>query len=289
MSSRIRLSVGLVALLAVAGCNGETTVTGTIGERQITGKVVPVGDLAGARPDGIDVRARGLGVTSTTDMSGAFVLTGLPEDEVELTFSRSSDGVEAGLQVGADVRSLTVDLESKRASVRRRGVRSPRIQLEGLVTEITGASITVMDASRHAEVTCAIVESTLLRKGNRALTVMDIIAGDRVHITATPNAGGAYDAVEIKLQEADEPGEDEDPWKRELEGIVIAIDASSITVSDASTGEQTAAITGDTVIRMGGTPLTVTDIDPGDRVHVKARIEDDGSLTAFEIMLQNPS
>ncbi|MCM2314421.1 MAG: DUF5666 domain-containing protein [Thermoanaerobaculia bacterium] len=289
MKIRMQLVLGVVALLALAGCNSEKTVTGTFGERQLTGKVLPVGDIAGARPEGIEVRARGLGVTSVTDANGAFVLTGLPEREIELSFTRSSDGIEAALVVGAEVHALTVELQSKSASTRHRPARSPRIQIEGLITAISSSSITVMDASRKVDVTAAIVETTRIRKGHRTLTTDDLAIDDRVHVTATPQADGTYEAVEIKLQEGEEPGDDDQPTKRELEGPVISIDAASITVLDASTGEQTAAITAETVIRKGGTPLTVNDIKPGDRVHVKANIEEDESLTAFEIMLQKPS
>ena len=76
--------------------------------------------------------------------------------------------------------------------------------------------------------------------------------------------------------------------KRELEGPITAISSSSITVNDASTGGPvTAAITSSTVIRKGNQTLSATDLKVGDRVHVKASVNADGSLTAFEIMFQN--
>lgn len=292
MKIRSLLAVSVVSLLALAGCNKEQTVTGTMGERQITGKVVPVGDIGGASPEGIEVRAQGTGVRAVTDVTGAFILTGLPDDAISLRFSRDADGIDAELIVEPGVRAITVDLQARQASSRRRGARATKIELEGLITAISDTSITVMDASRKTDVTAAIVDSTRIRKGNRTLTPADLAVGDRVHVTASPNEDGTYNAIEIKLQDADddeEPGDDDEPFKRELEGPVIAIDAASITVMDASTGEQTAAITADTVIRKGKTSLTVEDIKPGDRVHVKAKIEGDGSLTALEIMLQNPS
>jgi hypothetical protein len=74
----------------------------------------------------------------------------------------------------------------------------------------------------------------------------------------------------------------------ELEGLILAVSPNSITIMDASTGEQTAAINEDTVIRKGKDKLTVDDLRAGDRVHVRARVEDDESLTAEEIKLQNP-
>lgn len=290
MKTRMVLILSLVALVALTACNNEKSVTATNGMRQVSGKVVPVGDLEGASPAGIDVRVRGVGVSSVTDASGSFALTGIPEGELELSFSRAEDGIDATLEVGSGVSALTIDLQKNSASPRRHSARAPRIQLEGLITEISDTSITVLDASRKVDVTAAIVETTTIRKGHTALTPADLAVDDRVHVTASPNPDGTYNAIEIKLQEDDDDDGDDDgeePTKRELEGKVLAIDPASITVDDASTGEQTAAINADTVIRKGGTTLTTADIKVGDRVHVRAKIEDDDSLTALEIMVQN--
>ena len=69
--------------------------------------------------------------------------------------------------------------------------------------------------------------------------------------------------------------------KREVEGLITAISATSITVNDV-----TAKIDAMTAIRKGNQTLSATDLKVGDRVHVKATINGDNSLTAFEIMLQ---
>jgi len=287
MKSRLLLILGVVVMLALVACNGEKSVTATNGMRQVTGKVVPVGDLEGSSPQGIEVRVRGVGITSVTDATGSFALTGVPDEALELSFSRSSDGVDATLDVDAGVDALIVELQRGSATPRRRGARSPRIQIEGPITAVSDTSITVRDASRKVEITCAIVDTTSIRKGNRKLTPADLSVGDQVHVTASPNPDRTWNAIEIKLQEGEDDGGDDPPAKRELEGPVVAISTSSITVTDASSGEQTAVINGDTVIRKGGTTLTTADIKVGDRVHVKAKVEADNSLTALEIMLQN--
>lgn len=81
--------------------------------------------------------------------------------------------------------------------------------------------------------------------------------------------------------------------KKELEGLITAIaaDGSTITVNDASThGNVTVKVVpGTTRIWRGNQTLTVADLDVGDRVHVRALINDDASLTALEIILQNPA
>jgi uncharacterized protein DUF5666 len=76
----------------------------------------------------------------------------------------------------------------------------------------------------------------------------------------------------------------------ELEGPITAVSDTSITVMNASTAKpETAAITPTTVIRKGNTTLTPADLKIGDRVHVKTTANADGTLTATEIMLQNPA
>lgn len=280
------LLVLAIGLVAVMGCQ-ETSITGSVGENQLIGSVVTTGDLEGSNPSGISVRVRNQGIEAITDGNGSFVLTGLPADGVELRFVRVSDGVDASLQVSPGVNSITVALEKGRASVRRRSARAPRIQLEGYITAISPDSITVLDSSRKMEITCTIDDDTVIRKGHRQLTVDDLAVDDHVHVRARPEADESLTAEEIKLQEGEDDDDEPKPTKMELEGLILEITPDSITVMDESTGEQTAAITDETVIRKGKDQLTVDDLAPGDRVHVKARVEDDESLTAIEIKLQN--
>lgn len=280
---RLLLVVGLVAIL---GCQETATITGSVGERQIVGTIVPTGDLTGADPAGIRVTVRDQGIEAVASDRGTFVITGLPEGDLDLEFFRATDGINASLQVGPGVNQITVELEKEKARTRRRSARAPRIQLEGLITAISAESITVLDASRKIDVTSAIDEDTIIRKGRLSLTTDDLAVGDRVHVRARPEADGTLTADEIKLQEGDD--DPARPDKMELEGLILEISPDAIKVMDASTGEQTSAINEDTVIRKGNTNLTVEDLKAGDRVHVRARIEDDESLTAEEIKLQNP-
>ncbi len=106
-------------------------------------------------------------------------------------------------------------------------------------------------------------------------------------ISASVTVGGAAATVVVDLQKKQATIREAGQSTRELEGLITAIAATSITVNDASSGPQTAAITPTTVIRKGNTAFTPADLKVGDRVHVKASVGADGTLTAFEIMLQN--
>lgn len=280
----ILLAIGMIALF---GCSGGDSITGAAGERSIAGKIVPSGDLTGSSPSGITVRASGQGVEAMSGPDGSFVLTGLPDGTVSIQFVRTSDGVNASLQVMPGVTQVTVALQKSSATVQGQIDGQPKVELEGLITAISSSSITVNDASRKMDVTSKITSETVIRKGNTRLTPADLEVGDRVHVRARVESDDSLTAMEILHQEGDddEPGEP----KKELEGLILEISSTSITVNDASTGVRTAKITSDTVIRQGNTQLTTDHLKPGDRVHVRAKIEDDESLTAEQIILQKPA
>jgi uncharacterized lipoprotein NlpE involved in copper resistance len=111
--------------------------------------------------------------------------------------------------------------------------------------------------------------------------------GDGISAHVTVSASVATVVVDLQKKQATirEAGQS----TRELEGLITAISVTLITVNDASSGPQTAAITPTTVIRKGNTTLTPADLKIGDRVHVKTTANADGTLTATEIMLQNPA
>lgn len=68
----------------------------------------------------------------------------------------------------------------------------------------------------------------------------------------------------------------------QLEGPIEAVGAASITVRG-----QVASVTAETVIRHGHRSFELSELKTGDRVHVSAE-RDETSLTAVEILLQNP-
>lgn len=73
----------------------------------------------------------------------------------------------------------------------------------------------------------------------------------------------------------------------EIEGLVSATGAGTLTIQDQRLGVVVVKVTATTIIRKGGTIIPLSQILIGMRVHVKALIESDGSFTATEIVLQN--
>ena len=297
---RFLVPVVTVILLPLLGaCRGEeNSLTGpATADRVLNGQVVPVGDLSGASPSGINVTALGQvalkGIAgrsaltdkgTVTDASGRFSFTGLSSGSLQLAFSRP-DGINASVTVSGSAATVVVELQKKQAMIRGAG-QSTR-ELEGLITGISATSISVNDASSGPQ-TAAITPTTVIRKGNTTLTPADLKVGDRVHVKASVGTDGTLTAFEIMLQNPGTPGVG--GQTKELEGLITAVSDTSITVMNASTARpETAAITTSTIIRKGNTPLTPKELKVGDRVHVKTITNPDDTLTATEIILQNPA
>ncbi|MHB9001558.1 MAG: DUF5666 domain-containing protein, partial [Thermoanaerobaculia bacterium] len=277
----------LLGLILVAACSGgeKSSPTGSVGSSSLSGKILLAGDLAGQSPAGIEVRAKGTGIAASTDAMGNFALNGTPSGSVELAFTRPGDGINASSTLNGNASGVVVQLSRSRAVVLSAG--NSKVEIEGLITAVSDASITVNDARTHADVTALITPDTIIRKGNATVLAADLAIGDRVHVRAGVGADNVLTALEIKLQN---PGDDSPAGsKQEIEGLITEVSADSITVNDASThGEVTAKITDATIIRKGNTTLTPEDLAIGDRVHVRAQKNEDGTLTALEIKLQNP-
>jgi hypothetical protein len=74
----------------------------------------------------------------------------------------------------------------------------------------------------------------------------------------------------------------------EIEGLVQAIDAGAgeLTVLDQRLGAVTVLTDGATLVRRGNTTIPLDQIEVGNRVHVKALEQEDGTFLATQILLQ---
>lgn len=277
------LVVASMLLLVLAGCSErERSVTGLSGSSTIAGQVYLAGDLAGGTPAGIQVSVRGVGVGSETDANGRFAIFGAPASDVELAFSRG-DGIAATYAI-SDVHAasnLQLDLTKNSAHSRRRGL-DRRDEIEGIVTAASATSVTIHD-SHGQDVTVKVDDNTVIRKGQTPVAAADLTPGTRVHAKGTKADDGSLTASEIIVQNEDN-GQDA---VVEVEGIITAASATSITVHDSHGQDVVVAIDTTTVIRKGQTPVAAAELAPGMRVHVKAARATDGTLTAVEVIVQN--
>jgi hypothetical protein len=62
---------------------------------------------------------------------------------------------------------------------------------------------------------------------------------------------------------------------------------STLVVNDPRLGSVTVNVTASTVVRHGGSTVALSSIKAGDRVHVKAALQSNGSYTATDVNVQN--
>jgi hypothetical protein len=72
----------------------------------------------------------------------------------------------------------------------------------------------------------------------------------------------------------------------EIEGVIATAAPGSLVITTSHGDDVTVVLTGATVIRHGQTAIAAADLKPGDRVHVKATVNDDVK-TAIEVIVQN--
>ena len=73
----------------------------------------------------------------------------------------------------------------------------------------------------------------------------------------------------------------------QIEGIVTGNSGGTLTIFDQRLGTVVVNVTGSTDIRKGQTPVLITDVLIGMRVHVMALMDGAGTLTALQIIVQD--
>lgn len=281
--------LAVMVVAALAACNGHhETVTGTYGQGMLSGQVV-MSQVPNSSPAGVQVTVRGTGMTQTLAADGQFVFAGVP-DGAQLDFTRAEDGIEASLAVGQSTGFVVIELAQNTAkkSSRRRGVGATRekvYEFEGTITAVDGTTSLTMFTSHKEEVTINLTDATIVRKGNRILTLADLAADMHVHVKSR-KVEDAYSAILVIVQEPDD--DSEPPAVTEYEGVVRSAAADQLVVFTSHKEEVTFVLNADTVIRKGNTTVAATDILPGMTVHVKATTSEDGTTkTATLVILQN--
>ena len=288
-----RIQIVILAVAMFAACNSRReTMTSSYGTDMLSGEVAVSGTQNGS-PAGVAVSVRGTGMSMILGESGEFAFAGVPAD-AQLDFSRAEDGIDASMRVDARAGFVAVELTkttataSTKKSSRRRGVGPTReavTEFEGVIRSASADSI-VLFTSKKVDVTIGLTPETIIRKGQTPVAAADLTVDMRVHVKARQD-GELYTAAVVIVQNDGSEGDDDDGGERpatlEHEGTVVSASATELVVFTSHKVEVTFAITADTVIRKGNTPVAAEDIQPGWRVHVKATA--DG--TATRVTVQN--
>jgi len=285
-SKLLVLTITVAAILT--SCQRHESVTGSYGDRVLTGQVFMASDVANSSPAGVEVSVVGTGVFATLADDGRFTFVGVPPN-AELSFTRS-DGINARVRVSNTARALSLEVGTNSVKSKHRGSAKgdpgPHQEIEGLVVSATTDQLVVHD-SHGNDVTIALTTSTLIRKGDKVVQATDLVKDDRVHVKAT-TVNGTLTASQVIVQDTD----DEDGngngngQQQQFEGLVVTAAADSLTIHDSHKNDVTFVITSSTIIRKGNATVAATDLKKDDRVHVMATTVD-GKLTANLVIVQD--
>jgi hypothetical protein len=254
--------VSLASLLLAVACGGSDR---SVGVDSTSGATVE-GALhtSGASSSGLRVSVQPAGPSTATDDSGHFLLEGVPAGSVGLRFE-GPGFVAAVLQLGVVADGMEIVLDVRLSSGQAEA--HAEVEFKGVIESIDPAH----NKLKVSGVTVTTSASTEIERTDQHIALSDLKVGERVRVEGTPQADGTVAAKEIEVVPAARERE------VELEGIVESVDVakSSLKVSG-----HTVITTPTTLIRRGDEVIALKDVKAGDRVHVRGKLQADGSILA---------
>jgi hypothetical protein len=229
---------------------------------------------------GVTVRVTPSGPSAQSDASGNFTLTGVPAGNVELEFTRADINARGSVVLASGSNAITASITGATAVITPRGHAGEEI--EGLVQSVNaGAGSLVVVDQRLGTVTVTISASTILRKGNAAITLSILASGMRVHVKAMLQGDGTYLATEILLQDQNVGGESE------AEGSVASVNSAAGTfVVTTASGPITVRTGPSTTYKKKGSTASFADIAVGVMVEAEGTLQSDGSILARKVTIE---
>lgn len=177
---------------------------------------------------------------------------------VEIEALRGSDGTLTALRIEAE---------------------DELFEIEGVVKAAGVDSLTIQTHSGE-EVTVGVPPGTIIRDEDRLRSLSDLRPGDRVEVKAHVNAAGELVAVVVEVDE------DDDRFF-EIEGKIVSITGSTLTVRTEHGSDVTIWLTSETIIRGHDALLDVSQLHVGDDVEIVVRRRADHSLEAVAVEIED--
>ena len=190
-----------------------------------------------------------------------------------------SDSPTSANSAGTTSLSGTLVSESSPAAIRAQSGRSPLANVTVRVAGTGESSVTNAQGNfALGNVPAGNITLLLQGAGVHAQLPMTLSAGMPAQVTIAASGNSAV----LLGTNTGHVGE-------EIEGLVASVNSggNSLTVTDQRLGTVTITVDGSTLIRHGQTPLQLSAIQVGWRVHVKAALQADGTYLASEIIVQD--
>ena len=309
----LTLVMFVLVQVAIAGCIRADRVSGSIGDRAVSGQGLTIsGSSAGApvatsfTPGGAikseDNRSSGrrrAGTPPKPELQFEGTITKASSASITVHDSHGADVIvlltsktdirkgdltiaATDLKVGDQVHVKAVAQNNSNTAIEvvvQGADDHEGREIEGTITKASAPSITVHD-SHGADVIVLLTSKTVIRKGGLTIAAIDLKVGDQVHVKAVAQ-NNSNTALEVVVQGAD------DHEGMEIEGTITKASATSITVHDSHGADVILMLTSNTIIRKGDLTIAAADLKVGDRVHVKA-VAQNLVNTATEIIVQKP-
>jgi hypothetical protein len=203
---------------SMTGSQDPATIQGTVNASGVMTALS--GPTVASKNAGIRVSIMGTSLSTTTDASGRFVLSGVTTDHVTLRFQAT--GIDATLDVSgiAPGQTLTISIrvsgnhaeldDDNDDNDNDNGPEGSqcfavgqKAEVEGNITGKAASAITVAQQGKGSY-DCQVTATTRIRHGNTTFTLDDLKVGDHVHVSGSGLGvvGGTcrVSADEIKLQ-----------------------------------------------------------------------------------------
>ncbi len=202
-----------------------------------------------------------VGPSTSTDSTDHFLLESVPAGSVRLRFEGS--GLVADLHVGVVIDGMKVVLDIRVSGAHAEA--HAEVEFKGVIESIDVKAKTLV-VSGVKVITSA---STEIERADERIALSDLKVGERVEVEGVLQSDGSVLAREIEVIP---PAQEKEV---ELEGIVESVTPPTLKVSGRTIVTNSA-----TQIRRGDNVITLSDVKVGDRVHVRGKLQTDGSILA---------
>ena len=311
----LTLVMFVLVQVAIAGCIRADRVSGSIGDRAVSGQGLTISGSSAGAPVATSFTPGGA-IKSEDNRSSGRRRAGTPpkpELQFEGTITKaSSASITVHDSHGADV----IVLLTSKTVIRKGGLTIAAIDLkvgdqvhvkavaqnnsntalevvvqgaddhegmeiEGTITKASATSITVHD-SHGADVLLMLTSNTIIRKGDLTIAAADLKVGDRVHVKAVAQ-NLVNTATEIIVQKPDHEGEENGGDTATANGTVTGIVGLDLTVHTEAHGDITVKTDPSTIIRKQDATIAVKDIHVGDGVNCLGTLVADHTILARQI------
>jgi hypothetical protein len=253
----------------------SATIQGTVQLAPLGASPAGAGVHGLAAAGGIKVSVTGTSLSTLTDDSGHFLLSGVPSGRrLELHFE--AQGIDARLEVEAlndgQTRALSVSVSGSQALVTGTDDPSQQISFTGAISSIAGSTLQVAGRTVLTD-----GSTELLDRNNAPISFSALQVGNTVEIEGILQASGSVLSRKIKREDGND--NQNQPAEVTFTGTITSISGSTLRAA----GRNVTVDDNTVILDKGNSPLAFSALRPGDTVEVEGTQQTGGGIRAKKI------